>query len=119
MLEESGFRDVVAEDRTDQVLSLTPPVHDFHDSILLDSSYNVKTSFVNSNLRSLRYCSGFTIHIHSMNVKTCNYVFVYFFPQFLEVLQRELDVVEKDKDAFIHDFSEVLTMLKPVFSIFC
>ncbi|XP_020105681.1 phosphoethanolamine N-methyltransferase 1-like [Ananas comosus] len=43
MLEESGFRDVVAEDRTDQ---------------------------------------------------------------FLEVLQRELDVVEKDKDAFIHDFSE-------------
>jgi hypothetical protein len=27
--------------------------------------------------------------------------------QFIQVLQRELDAVEKDKDAFIHDFSEV------------
>jgi hypothetical protein len=27
--------------------------------------------------------------------------------QFIQVLQRELDAVEKDKDAFIRDFSEV------------
>lgn len=29
------------------------------------------------------------------------------FLQFMSVLQRELDAVEKEKDAFIHDFSEV------------
>lgn len=36
--------------------------------------------------------------------------YLLFFPlctQFMQVLQRELDAIEKDKDAFIKDFSEV------------
>jgi hypothetical protein len=31
--------------------------------------------------------------------------------QFMEVLQRELDAVEKDKDEFLHDFSAVIVSI--------
>jgi hypothetical protein len=34
-------------------------------------------------------------------------LFCYFCLQFNKVLQRELNAIEKDKDEFIHDFSEV------------
>ena len=32
---------------------------------------------------------------------------LYMFFQFIQVLQKEMDVVEKEKDKFINDFSEV------------
>lgn len=43
----------------------------------------------------------FTIYIH----KLIQVVFTMF--QFIKVLQREMDAVEKNKDEFIQDFSEV------------
>lgn len=69
----------------------------FHDVVAEDRTNQVSSSQISLSL-SLCY------PLSTIMVLTV-YVSIY---QFLEVLQRELDMVEKDKDEFLQDFSEVI-----------
>lgn len=77
MLRDAGFDEVVAVDRTDQVI--------IHFMFSLYLSY-----FCDTNIRASQAKIKFS-----------------FVLQFMKVLQMELNAVEKDKKEFIEDFSEV------------
>jgi phosphoethanolamine N-methyltransferase len=79
MLEDAGFHDVIAEDRTEQVTSL--------------SEYSTNVDVLSS-----------PTHFHPRFRSPDIF-------QFLRVLRRELAEVEKNKGAFLADFTQV-TKLK-------
>ena len=58
----------------------------------------------------------FTYSIIDLQLFNLKSVSVFLF-QFLKVLQKELDTVEKEKNEFIQDFSEVSTMISLKISV--
>lgn len=88
MLKDAGFHDVIAEDRTEQVISLS------ENPLVIEQFLSLYITLVKYFRNQL--CHQYFTHFH-----------ILFF-QFLNVLRRELGEVEKNKEAFLADFTQVM-----------
>lgn len=83
MIKDAGFSDVIAEDRSHQV-------------------------FVMLIVTSVRYDRTIFIQLCGLSYKL---FLQYVCLQFMSVLQKELEGVEKEREEFINDFSEVRSLI--------
>jgi hypothetical protein len=113
MLESAGFHDVIAEDRTEQVISSECPLV-VEQLLILFPVLSCRIGNINSSgwvsliLKNKNWENTLTSIVYSFSYATF---------QFLSVLRRELAQVEKNKEAFVSDFSQVwksLIILRPL-----